>query len=72
MTWTESELASMSKMRQFYYQWIKSIEAGEEEGVARRREYGRLVDDLDDALARYRRNVAEIEEILTRSGHTLD
>jgi len=64
MAWSNVELDRLESMREFYLEWIKDIEEGNDERLTQRREYGVPVDDREETLERYRRNVTEIEAIL--------
>lgn len=64
MAWSNVELDRLESMREFYLEWIKDIEEGNDERLTQRQEYGVPVDDREETLERYRRNVTEIEAIL--------
>lgn len=64
MAWSNDELDRLESTRGFYLEWIKDIEEGNDERLSQRREYGVPIDDREETLERYRRNVAEIEAIL--------
>lgn len=64
MAWSNVELDRLESMREFYLEWIKDIEEGNDERLTQRREYGVPVDDREETLERYRRNVTEIGAIL--------
>ena len=70
MTWSQQQLDAFREMRQFYIQWIADIEAGNP--TVTHRVLGEIVDDRDETLTRYHRNVAEIEEILAAEARSKD
>ena len=57
------ELKVLEEQRRIYLKWISDIEAGTDEYLAKQWEYGRLIDDRAESLARYKENVAEIERL---------
>lgn len=71
MAWTEEEPGTLLEQRLVYRRWIRDIETGNDSYMAEQRELGEIVED-PDRLDRYRRNVAEIEQILTLSGVPFD
>lgn len=71
MAWTAEQLESLKAARVFYLDWIADIEAGKDPLVTRM-EAGKRVDDQAEAVARYRRNVDELEAILTENGVEFD
>lgn len=70
MAWTSAELAALEEAHGFYSKWIEDLESGNDEYLVTHRVLGVIVDDRDETLARYKRNVAELEEILKANGRS--
>lgn len=66
MAWQQEQLQKLVMSREFYLEWIADIEGGKDP-IVTRREMGKVVDDIQERLERYRRNVQEIETILSEN-----
>jgi len=68
MTWTKAQLENLREQRQVYRTWIEDVESGTNSYVVEQKTLGELVDTRDQALSRWKRNVEELERILSANG----
>jgi hypothetical protein len=72
MAWTKDELENLQEQRLVYRRWVRDLESGSDNYTTEQRELGEPIDNREERLARYKRNIKELEGILSGNGISFD